>query len=262
MGIQRRWRRLSRLRAKELRSAILQGTASIKRLLVELVATRIKRCAFLSPFAARGFNATDYADRLSACFGKASSYELEAVDQNAWPDLKKNPRDEAGNVIEEQRLWSMPLPGPWRHGSVKDFLKNYVVNNTGSSASGGNDEQVDGCCKVPPLVALYAGDARLLPTVDQAVRVTQNTDKAASFACGFARILEALVLEKASTVKEACDQTRAALRDESRAFVTPKDVEVDAALGMIEDLAGVPTSSVGAKVQETLGLPRHSSAIS
>ena len=36
-----------------------------------------------------------------------------------WPELKKNPTDAEGNVIEAERKWSMPLPGPWRHGSVK-----------------------------------------------------------------------------------------------------------------------------------------------
>ena len=28
-----------------------------------------------------------------------------------WPELKKNPTDAEGKVIEAERKWSMPLPG-------------------------------------------------------------------------------------------------------------------------------------------------------
>ena len=69
----------------------------------------------------------DYAARLESKFGKASAYEVEAVDPENWPELKTNPTDADGNVIEAERKWGMPLPGPWRHGSVKGFLKKYVV---------------------------------------------------------------------------------------------------------------------------------------
>lgn len=218
-------------------------------------------CLLESLVACKGYDPSDYARRLVECFGKSSSYELEAVDPDNWPQLKQNPKDAEGKVIDEQRVWRMPLPGPWRHGSIKGFLTNYVTKDLGPEASGSDDGQVDGCCKVPPLVALYAGNPALLPTVDRAVRVTQNTDTAAAFACGFARVLEPLVLGTATSVKEACDQARDALRDPSRSFVTSKDHEVVAALGLVEELASVSTADVGAKVQESLQLSSTSTAL-
>ena len=86
-------------------------------------------------------NVEDYAARLEGKFGKASAYEVEAVDPENWPELKKNPTDEDGNVIEAERKWSMPLPGPWRHGSIKAFLKNYVVEEKKFPDCGSSDEQ-------------------------------------------------------------------------------------------------------------------------
>lgn len=218
-------------------------------------------CLLESLVASKGFDDADYARRLGDCFGKSSIYELNAVDPANWPQLKTNPKDADGKIIEDQRVWTMPLPGPWRHGSIKGFLTNYVTKGLTAAESGSDDGQIDGCCKVPPLVALYAGDPALLPTVDRAVRVTQNTDTAASFACGFARILESLVLGKATSVKDACDQARAALRDTSRSFVSPMDADVEAALGLVDSLANVSTSDVGVKVQESLALERTSTAL-
>ena len=85
--------------------------------------------------------------------------------------------------------------------------------------------QVDGVCKVAPVVALLAGDPSMLPTVDTAVRVVQNTDKAAAFACGFARVLEKLVLGT-PTVQEAIAAATKDLMDPSRSFKTTLDQEV------------------------------------
>lgn len=156
----------------------------------------------------------------------------------------------------------MPLPGPWRHGSIKGFLANFVTKGLAPLESGSGDEQVDGCCKVAPLVALYAGSPNLLPTVEKAVRVTQNTDTAVAFACGFARVLESLMLGSTASVAEACAEARSALRDPSKCFSTPLDRDVDAALSLVEEFATVPPSQLGAKVQAVLDLPRHSTALS
>ena len=87
-------------------------------------------------------NVEDYASRLEEKFGKASSYEVEAVDPENWPELKVNPTDADGKVIEAERKWSMPLPGPWRHGSVKGFLKHYVNEKQKFPKCGSSDEQV------------------------------------------------------------------------------------------------------------------------
>lgn len=201
-------------------------------------------------------DAEDFAKRLEARFGKASPYEVEAVDQENWPELKTNPTDAEGNVIEAERKWSMPLPGPWRHGSIKGFLKNFVNEKKLYPECGSTDEQVDGVCKVAPVVALFAGDPNMLPTVDTAVRVVQNTDKAAAFACGFARVLEKLVLGTAS-VQEAIALATKELMDPERAFKTTLDDQVAKTLErVVGELAGLSHSDAGMKLKpEAVSFP-------
>lgn len=192
----------------------------------------------------------DYAVRLEQMFGKSSPYEVEAVDQENWPELQTNPTDAEGNVIETERKWSMPLPGPWRHGSVKGFLKQYVVEKKRFPDCGSADEQVDGVTKVAPVVALLAGDPSMLSSVDMAVRVVQNTDKAAAFACGFARVLEKLVLGVTSSVPEAIEAATAELKKPDRAFKTSMDEEVAQNLSkVVGEFAGLPHSEVGLKLK-------------
>jgi len=208
-------------------------------------------CLLESLVAKQGrLDVDDYAARLEEKFGKNSRYELGAEDPHNWPSLKENPKDSKGNVITEQRLWNLPLPGPWRHGSMKGFLKNYVNEGKRPPVCGGNDEQVDGCCKVPPLVARFAGDADLLTFVDRAVRVTQDTDLAVSYACGFARVLEKLVLGTASTVESAIALAEAELNAPERRFKTPLDAEVAANLARVmAEFAGVEHAEAGRRLR-------------
>ena len=116
--------------------------------------------------------------------------------------------------------------------------------------------KVDGCCKVSPLVALLAGQPTLLPSVDTAVRVSQNTDKAAAFACGFARVLEKLVLGT-PTVGEAISAAQADLSDPDRAFKTKLDDEVAANIArVLGEFAGMAHLEVGMKLKpESAGFP-------
>jgi len=222
-------------------------------------------CLLESLVACKGYDENDYAKKLVQRFGKESSYELEATDQDNWPELKVNPVDENGQVDESRRLWSLPLPGPWRHGSIKAFLTNFVTEGRDPKESGGDEQScgnsIDGVCKVPPLVALFAGDPCLLPAVARAVRVTQNADTAVAFSCGFARILENMVLGRAGSVQEACQQTREVLRDPEREFPLEKDADVEAALALVEDMATIPMPDVGSKMHETLQLKSATSAI-
>jgi len=212
--------------------------------------------ALLESLVASGgrLDVEDYSTRLSETFGKSSPYELEAVDPENWPALKANPKDADGNVIASERLWTMPLPGPWRHGSVKGFLKNYLNEGKRFPECGSDDEQVDGCCKVAPLVALFSGQPDMLAQVDQAIRVSQNTDTAAGYACGFARVLEKLVLGLAPTLEEALSQAEVDLRDPARSFKNPKDDEVAANLArVVRDFAGQAHGNVGMMLKPESG---------
>ena len=115
---------------------------------------------------------------------------------------------------------------------------------------------MDGCCKVAPLVALLAGQPSLLPSVNTAVRVVQNTDKAAAFACGFARVLEKLVLG-IPTVSEAILAAKTDLSDPDRAFKTKLDDEVAANLGRVMgEFADLTHAEVGVKLKpESVSFP-------
>lgn len=205
----------------------------------------------LQSLAAKGeLDAEDYAKRLVAKFGKDSPYEVAAVNPDDWPELKKNPTDADGKVIEDQRIWSMPLSGPWRHGSIKGFLKNYIVAKKELPECGSADEQVDGCCKVAPVVALLAGHPDLLATVEKAVRVTQNTNVAAGYACGFARVLEKLVLGVSTDVGSALKEAEKDMADPERSFKTPVDEDVLKHLSrVIGEFAPLSSAEVGMQLK-------------
>ncbi|CAH1271128.1 Hypp4569 [Branchiostoma lanceolatum] len=99
----------------------------------------------------------------------------------------KEDEEEKGGVKK-----SYPINGSWRQASIKDFLKNTEAgkDDTGSE----EDDQVDGATKVAPLVALYAGQPCMLEKVEDALRVTQNSDTAVAGGLTTARILEQCVL--------------------------------------------------------------------
>ncbi|TNN53622.1 Crystallin J1C [Liparis tanakae] len=84
----------------------------------------------------------------------------------------------------------LPIEGPWRHASLKGFLKNV---DAGKEETGCEDDcQIDGITKLAPVVAFYAGKPDMLEKVEQAVRVTQNND--ASDWDYFLRFLEHFIL--------------------------------------------------------------------
>lgn len=89
-----------------------------------------------------------------------------------------------------------------------------------------------------------------------AVRVVQNTDKAAAFACGFARVLEKLVLGT-PTVREAIASATKDLTDPGRSFKTNLDEELAVTLGrVIGELADLSHSDVGVKLKpEAVAFP-------
>ena len=59
---------------------------------------------------------------------------------------------------------------------------------------GADDNQVSAIAKLPPLVALYAGQDKLLDGVEAAVRVTNNNNEAVAYARVGAKVMEAAML--------------------------------------------------------------------
>ena len=93
-----------------------------------------------------------------------------------------------------------------------------AAGRTDPATSGGDDGQIDGGCKVAPIVASFCGEgtAAVLAAAEAAIRVTQNTDEAVAMGLVVARILESVVVGRAASTAEAVIQCIAALRDPSR----------------------------------------------
>ncbi|KAJ8409548.1 hypothetical protein AAFF_G00229490 [Aldrovandia affinis] len=86
----------------------------------------------------------------------------------------------------------LPIEGPWRHASIKSFLKNV---DAGKEETGCDvDNQIDGIAKLAPIVACYVGKPEMLEKVEDAIRVTQNDDLCIAETLAAARILEHYIL--------------------------------------------------------------------
>jgi len=182
----------------------------------------------LQSLAAHGkLDVEDLTARTAARFGKDSTYEVAgAVDPDNWP-----------NTVQPLQ---MPIAGPWRHGSIKKFLTNYVLEGKRYPECGGDDEQVDGAAKIVPLVALYAGHPSMLEMAEVAIRAVQNTDLAVRYGLAFARCLEQVILGKASTPADAVRNVIALLgEDESAAILTQ----------VLEDYASLSLTELGVRLK-------------
>lgn len=77
------------------------------------------------------------------------------------------------------------------------FLRNRA-RGLQPPATGAEDQQADCVARLAPLIAMYAGDERLMRLVEAATRTTQNTDAAAAWGCAGAAVLERLLLGQAA----------------------------------------------------------------
>ena len=111
-------------------------------------------------------------DRLETSFGPGSAY-------GPWPVDGKP---------------SMPIPGPWRHGSRKGFLTKLGEGQRAIPSCGSDDSQADCFAKAVPVVCAFAGHPELPSYVETVVRCTQNSDIAVQYALAAARVLEACIL--------------------------------------------------------------------
>lgn len=124
-------------------------------------------------------------ERLVTAFGDGSAY-------GAFP-APEVPRSVDG--VREV------LQGPWRHGSLKGFLKNTQSGKDWPDC-GSDDAQADCFLKIIPVVCAYAGRNELAEEVVSAVRTTQNHDTAVQFGLAAARILEACILGRTENIRE------------------------------------------------------------
>jgi ADP-ribosylglycohydrolase len=77
--------------------------------------------------------------------------------------------------------------------ALQGFLRTYG-RGMRPPATGVDDAQADAVTRLPPLVALYAGDPRLMDLTAAVTRVTQDSAAAVAWACAAAAVLGRLVM--------------------------------------------------------------------
>ncbi|KAG7524495.1 hypothetical protein JOB18_012696 [Solea senegalensis] len=151
-----------------------------------------------------GLNVDDLTQRTVKFFGPGSEYDTPIND----------PYRERGGPRPQ-----LPVEGPWRHASLKGFLKNVDAGKEETGCE--NDCQIDGITKLAPIVAFYAGKPNMLEKVEQATRVTQNDDACVAETLAAARILEHFILHGPDT--KAVDSVLDQLSDKNRK--QPQDLD-------------------------------------
>ncbi|KAJ8011097.1 hypothetical protein DPEC_G00054650 [Dallia pectoralis] len=124
-----------------------------------------------------GLNVDDLRKRMYEFFGPRSEYDTPINDP--YRD-RSAPRP------------NLPIEGPWRHASLKSFIRNVAAGKEETGCQ--MDNQSDGVAKLAPIVACYAGKPDLLEKVEEAVRVTQTNDACVAETLAGARILEHFIL--------------------------------------------------------------------
>lgn len=145
------------------------------------------------------------------CFGSNSLYE------NPTNAIYKEKSD-----AEKPTVY--PIDGPWRHFSIKDFLRKYDEgkDETGSET----DKQMDCVIRIVPVVALYAGRPEMLDVAEQVIRTTQNSDTSVAVGLAAARLLEFYILHGAmargveSVIQDLSNQNRANAQDLDKALIS------------------------------------------
>ncbi len=143
-----------------------------------------------------------------------------------------------GRVVTKEE---QPIQGPWRHGSMKTFFAHQADPTVPM-----DDKQIDGACKVAPIVAACGGDtAKMLALAEETIRVTQDTDEAVAMGLAFARILESLAYGRAATPLDAVEDAIDELRDEDRFQPNALDDELSDHLEEMLELVGTDLATAG-----------------
>lgn len=169
----------------------------------------------------KGLNVEDLVKKTYKQFGPGSEYDSSEVDAYKW---KGTPQK------------NYPVKNPWRHFSIKDFLRKVEegCKETGSE----KDEQIDCVTKIAPLVALYAGRPEMLEKVEDAIRVTQNSDIDVVIGCAAARMLEKYILNGPSDT--VIEEVIADLKSPKRHYPLELDNAVAAQLSEVLDAKDLP----------------------
>ncbi len=161
-----------------------------------------------------------------SCFGDQAAVVLQSLVESGGrvdvDDLvrahvaKFDERSEYGRLGRHDGIGAgdLPIDGPWRHGSIAQFLAN-VRQGKRWPATGTRDGSSDCFVKIVPVVAAYAGTAELLERVADVVRVTQNNRITVAYAQAAARVLEQLIMKGmsgADAVQAATDALHADAR--------------------------------------------------
>ncbi|XP_071787461.1 crystallin J1A-like [Asterias amurensis] len=144
----------------------------------------------------KGLDLDNYKSSLVTRFGPGSGYDID-------------------------RSGEKPVLGPWLNGSLKQFLANHAEKK---AKTGADSADVDSLSKVGPLVALYAGDPKLMSYVESTVRVTQDNDIAVKYAQAGAKLLEDYILNgpNPDAVQKLTGQVDADAKAEIEAVIAVK----------------------------------------
>ena len=171
---------------------------------------------------------------------------------------------------------SFAASGGYLDGSTAGFVRA-VRSGASWPRCGVDDAQANCIARLPPLVAAFAGDAALLPTVADMIRTTQDSPAAVAWGAAAARVLEAVILgaPPAQAVQAAiaamqartpaycllaCQHARAfdhasCVQDPARAFRTEQDAEVAAAMAAAAAMAGAPHADAVTQLGRNCHLP-------
>lgn len=144
-----------------------------------------------------------------SCYGDQSFVILKSLVENGGLNMEhlknstfewfgpksfyENPTNAVYKVKKDaSQSTKYPIEGPWRHFSIKDFIRNVLEDkpSTGSET----DAQMDCTLRIVSVVALYAGRPEMLDKAEQVIRSTQNSDTSVAVGLAAARLLEYYIL--------------------------------------------------------------------
>ncbi|XP_062584255.1 crystallin J1B-like [Saccostrea cucullata] len=153
-----------------------------------------------------GVNIEKLKKSMFEMFGPDSEYENE--DNATYKDKS--------DVVKKV----YPINTPWRHASIKSFLKNY---SEGAEITGIEDNQMDCVINMISVVALYAGRPEMLDKVEEIISVTQNSDINVAVAFTAARLLEYFILHGKTPGLDALNSVLEEMKNPQRR--SPQDLD-------------------------------------